>query len=255
MSWPVEIDGLEFHPIPASWIDAGDHCGDPDKRLYAVSAALTRTEKFLRIRYAHPISGQVLLGQHGTADNPRGDGVVPAGLARGTGWCAAKTPHPDVEPVEPLRASEWEHLEELWSDRLGLDELQYDVDRGRGVIADGGEASDAEVDRSLSGTEQRYECVSIVKTLREDPVNDHEKGNTWFVPGRHFDGDDYKVMTDDGTTVAIPTETVTVIELPDLFPGDEATELAREQATELIKLGQRYVDADAPRSESGGEQP
>lgn len=139
--WPVVLDDRAFQPIPQSWIDAGVDRGTRGKRLYAVSAALPENGTSLHVRYGHPASGAVLLTKTCAEDNPTGEGKVPAGLAEGTGWPRCKTPHPDVEPVEPLRDPEWTHLWGLWADRLGID---GHCGRGgkRNAVTDGGDASE-----------------------------------------------------------------------------------------------------------------
>jgi hypothetical protein len=97
---------------------------------------------------------------------------------------------------------------------------------------------------------KRYDSVSVVAQTDPDPVNDTPEGHIWFVEGRTFEGDDYRVMDDDGGIVGISTKTVTVIELPELLPASEALDIAREQARELVELA-RSVDTTADRS--GGD--
>lgn len=170
--WPVEIDGRSFQPIPESWITAGRDLGTPGKRLYAVSAALTTNEKFLYLRYGHPASGEVLLAKTGAAQNSAGDGHIPGGLARGTGWPRSKTPHPEVEPAEPLRDPEWDHFRTLWGDRL--DVLQTgERDNEPELVTDGGVARPVDDGAKYTGVDpQRYlpELEFTLSTVRADPL-------------------------------------------------------------------------------------
>ena len=83
---------------------------------------------------------------------------------------------------------------------------------------------------------KQYECVSVIATTEKDPTNDRPEGHLTFLPGRHFRGADYEVMTDDGGVETIETETVVVIELPDLMSDTEAVSAARERAKHLVEL-------------------
>lgn len=96
-------------------------------------------------------------------------------------------------------------------------------------------------------SEETYEHVSVIKTLQEDPVNETPVDHIWFIEGRHPDGDDYRVRTDDGGVLGIATETVTVIQLSESLPEEEAVETAREQVKELVALTEKYdIDTDSP---------
>jgi len=84
-------------------------------------------------------------------------------------------------------------------------------------------------------SESMYEHVTVVKTIEPDPAHDTPEGHLWFVEGKHFDGDDYRVMV-NGQTKWVSTETVQVIKLPEKLPGEEATVVAREQVREVVEL-------------------
>lgn len=113
MPWPVEFDGHEYSPIPASWLQhsqAEDRNCRTGPRLLAV-AATTIGGRTLRLRYAHPIEPFVLVCQ--TAAEPHNGGVVPAGLVRKTGWDRSLCPGPS-EPSDRRRRCEADHMKAIW---------------------------------------------------------------------------------------------------------------------------------------------
>lgn len=116
MSWPVTWDGDGYEPLPESWVahpDAEDRDARQGPRLLAVSAGV-RSSSLLRVRYAHPQTGEVLVSSTNATE---GDGgFVPTGLD-GQGWPRSLRPGRS-EPVGRLRGCEWEHIQALWSDRL-----------------------------------------------------------------------------------------------------------------------------------------
>ncbi|NLV10660.1 hypothetical protein GOC74_12065 [Halomicrobium mukohataei] len=142
MSWPIEIDGQTFDPIPASWIshpDAADRrAGSP--RIYAVSATTDYNGKRLQIRYAHPTEPYVLVYTTGAYAIDNG-GVVPAGLVeRGSHWPRSIVPRTD--PTDIVREPEREHMIEVWGDRVDAIPSP-DTTADRQLVADGGD-SDAQ---------------------------------------------------------------------------------------------------------------
>ena len=141
MSWPLDIDGQTFNPIPSSWIahhDAEDRrAGSP--RIYAVSASTDYGGKRLRIRYAHPTEPYVLVYTTGAYEIDSG-GVVPAGLVeRGSHWPRSIVPRTD--PTDVVRVHEREHMIEIWGERVDQIPTPAGADN-RQIIADGG-GSDA----------------------------------------------------------------------------------------------------------------
>ncbi len=99
-------------------------------------------------------------------------------------------------------------------------------------------------------TEETYEHVTVIKTLEDDPVNEASAGHIWFIEGQHPDGDDYRVRTDDGQVLGITTETVTVIQLSEALPEEEAVDTAHEQVKELVSLTERYeIEMDSTTDE------
>jgi len=133
--YSVAFEGVEFGPIPRSWLNHPnaydrDRRGGP--RLLAVSAAAYRP-KTLRVRYAHPRTGQILVCQ--TAGHEGDDGTVPRALVNGSGWPRSLRPGRS-DPMDVLRVAEEQHLEGLWADRV---ELPVGQQRER-AVADGGDA-------------------------------------------------------------------------------------------------------------------
>jgi len=123
--WPLRIDGLDYHQIPQSWIDAPtavDHDADAPSgvvRLYAVSAAVDG--RWLLLRYAHPRGERVLARR--SARHKKSDGsVYPYGL-RGDGWPRSYVPERGEEPTGTIRTPEREHFETLWASRIGESEV------------------------------------------------------------------------------------------------------------------------------------
>lgn len=134
-AYPIDIDGDTYEPVPESWLRAKptyDESGSVDAvRLYATSAAVTRTGRAVRVRYAHPKHDGVLTLY---APAVAGEGrLVPAGLAEWTGWPRSITPGPDEEPDGVIRQPEREHFLALWRDRIR--DLEGNA---RIAIADGG---------------------------------------------------------------------------------------------------------------------
>jgi len=132
--WPVTWDGdsFEYKPIPESWLrhpDAYARAARAGPQLLAVSVA-TYGPRTLRVRYAHPRTGKVLVGQ--TGGEQHNGGVVPSGLKYRTGWPRSLRPGPS-EPVDELRPVEVEHMQAVWSDVL------KDVPEFWTVPTDGGE--------------------------------------------------------------------------------------------------------------------
>jgi hypothetical protein len=142
--WPIERDGHQFRPLPESWL-AHPAAEDPDKdgpRCLAVSCEI-RGGRILRVRYAHPVSGNVVETVSGAASIPDGDGYGPVGLVNATGWPRSFVPSPG-EPTDTIRSCERDHLQKLWSERLA--ELDWDYERDqldedpeKRLVADGGQ--------------------------------------------------------------------------------------------------------------------
>ncbi|WP_436931653.1 hypothetical protein [Halosimplex halobium] len=146
MSWPLEIDGREYQPIPESWIEAGVDDGFGDPRLYAVSAAV-ESRQMLVVRYAHPSNPGVLWASMQGTDGSSG-GTIPASLPRRS-WPRSIVPGRNTEPTGVIRDIEREHLEELWADRL-----QEDDEADQQLIADGGRVDD-DTERRVQELEER----------------------------------------------------------------------------------------------------
>ncbi|ELZ23473.1 hypothetical protein C475_14408 [Halosimplex carlsbadense 2-9-1] len=141
--WPVEIDGDEFHPIPESWIEYGSDQDRGSPRIYAVSVA-SGPRNMILLRYASPDGRAVKVSTNG-ADNPSGDGIVPASLAKYENWPRSMVPNRGVEPTGLLRKAESEHFRELWADRIEHDSAEADpqlvADGGGGERSNGGESA------------------------------------------------------------------------------------------------------------------
>lgn len=141
--WPVERDGHQFKPLPESWLDHPD-AEDPDKqgpRCLAVSCEI-RGGRFIRVRYGHLVSANVVETVGPAVANPDGDGYVPKGLVDGTGWPRSYVPSPGVD-LDELRTCERRHLVDLWRDRLDFAfEYEREVlneDPEERLVADGGD--------------------------------------------------------------------------------------------------------------------
>lgn len=142
--WPLEIEGHEFRPIPESWLDHPDATDDDGHgpRCLAVSVAI-KGSRFAKVRYVHPVSGNVVRTKCPTAPNPDGVGLVPAGLAEGTGWPRSWVPQPGTA-VGVVRAAERDALSDLWrerSKRYGFDYERRALDANP-PDADGGATAD-----------------------------------------------------------------------------------------------------------------
>jgi len=131
MSWPVEIDGREYQPVPRSWVEHGRDDGVGRPRLYAVSAAVFGRQ-ILSVRYVHPRSHGVLHAEMRGVKGPKG-GIVPEMLATHGTWPRSLTPG-DAGPDDAAREPEIDRLCELWNDRI-TDPSAAD----ERVAADGGE--------------------------------------------------------------------------------------------------------------------
>lgn len=117
--WPVScnIDSFDYQPVPRSWLDhpaAEDRDIRTGPKLLAISAA-PYGSRTLRVRYAHPWNGKVLVCQ--LPATPRKSGVVPEGLEDGTGWSRSLRPGP-TDPHDLIRGPEIEHMQRLWGDVL-----------------------------------------------------------------------------------------------------------------------------------------
>lgn len=137
--YPIEIDGLEFEPVPENWIEVGaDHVEPDGPQLLAVSVALLRNNT-LKVRYAHPEHDSVGAMWFPTLEDrtlPDDSAVEP--WRRSVG--AAR-----LEPVGTIRAPEREQLLELWGDRV--DDVLEEPERfsAKRPIADGGLAPECRV--------------------------------------------------------------------------------------------------------------
>ncbi|WP_225334239.1 hypothetical protein [Halomicrobium urmianum] len=167
MTWPVEVDDWEFHPIPQSWIEHGvDADAGQKPRVYAVSAATEYGGRMLQIRYAHPTEPYVIRYSHEGYEGE--NGIVPAALSdRQSEWPRSLVPA--TEPSDAIRDCEWDHLQTLWGDRVGRIPTPDDADDQR-LIADGGQV--AEVDRT--------EFPRLKADIGEDPAR-------WLAPQTDMD--------------------------------------------------------------------
>lgn len=114
--WPVScaVDDLDYRPVPRSWLvhpAAEDRDLRTGPKLLAVSAARYGS-RTLRVRYAHPWNGKVLVCQTGGIE--RDGGVVPEALENRTGWPRSLRPGPS-DPHDQIRSVEIEHMQQLWS--------------------------------------------------------------------------------------------------------------------------------------------
>lgn len=151
MAWPVEIDGRAYQPIPESWIEHGVDVNSGEPRLYAVSVAHDADADLLRVRYAHPKTGNILEATTGACEGD--DGIIPCAMASRTGnWPRSLVPTRDEEPVGMTRRPEPAYLRELWADRVAA--IKADP-----AVADGGvrRATDALGDvRQLHFSDYRW---------------------------------------------------------------------------------------------------
>lgn len=126
----LEMDGARFKPVPRSWIDAGRDLGENGPRVYAVSTAVVRGGSTLLIRYAHPRQFIVIRTIESAVENSNQSGYIPKRLANsGRDWPRSLVPPPDTEDDGVMRAAEFEHFDELWRNRLDLNQM---------AVADGG---------------------------------------------------------------------------------------------------------------------
>lgn len=167
MSWPLEIDGREYKPIPASWLEhpqADDYHEGQTPRIYAVSAAIEYGGKKLQIRYAHPTEPYVLRASTGAYEIE--SGTVPAGLHQsGSRW--PRSMRPNAEPSDVIRDAEREHLREVWAHRVeAIPAPAEGADRQ--LVTDGGHSLTSDDDRPLRDA-LRYaggqECPSCGRTV------------------------------------------------------------------------------------------
>lgn len=134
--WPLDIDGLEFHPVPQSWVDAptAEDAGSGRPRLFAVSAAYDGETRQLTVRYVHPDSEAVATIDCPAVSNSAEDGVVPRELRDdGRPWARSLVPPTGCPSTGVMRAPEIDHLDTLWGERLGLGP------DGHRAVADGGD--------------------------------------------------------------------------------------------------------------------
>lgn len=131
--WPVEHDGLEFYPVPESWITHARSFdrGQGRRRLYVVSAA--QKGGWLYLRYTDPVTAFV---QHQKTTLTRHKrGVIPRAL---TNQSRARWPRsitPTRDPEDHREPCETEHLVALWADKT--DDVRSDEEL-RLMLADGG---------------------------------------------------------------------------------------------------------------------
>jgi len=145
--WPVEIDGREYHPIPDSWLEH-PRASDPDgkgPRCLAVSCAVTGSGRMLYVRYAHPVSSNVITLKTGACPlSDDDDDRVPCALLSDSRWSWPRSQIPDPEQsIDTLRTPERDHLRDLWADRLEDLDFNYeremlDADPERRLVTDGG---------------------------------------------------------------------------------------------------------------------
>lgn len=122
--WPVTIDGLEYKPIPESWVDNGvDLFPAVDSaRLYAVSVAHVAASGCLAVRYASRDEGVATI--RCDALYRPGKRYIPRALEAEIEDWPRSLPASRHTCTDRLRGVESEHFEELWGDRLAS------VDRG-----------------------------------------------------------------------------------------------------------------------------
>lgn len=115
--WPLTIDGLEFHPIPESWVEHGvDHSPAVDApRLRAVSVARGDGGFTLVIRYAAR-QEDVLTVETDAYETD--NGWIPRRLADPCDEWPATLVASKHDPEGTLRLPEIWHYDTLWADRL-----------------------------------------------------------------------------------------------------------------------------------------
>lgn len=125
--YQIRIDGNTWKPIPQAWVEHADaeDAGSGSPRLYAVSAR-PRGYHQISIRYGELAELQAV--EINVAARRRLSGPYPDGLADGSGWTRSLVPI-EVEPAEPLRLEEEQHLRELLEGQGG---------EPRVAVADGG---------------------------------------------------------------------------------------------------------------------
>lgn len=130
--WPLAIDGHEYHPIPATWLDHGSDEGYGSPRCYAVSVAHS-VRDLIRIRYVAR-DGGVYVQSTSSKPNPTGEGVVPASLASVHDWPRSIVPPSRAEPADTARDLERERLQAVWPERVHA----LDTEHERELVTDGG---------------------------------------------------------------------------------------------------------------------
>lgn len=94
--------------------------------------------------------------------------------------------------------------------------------------------TDHSTDESRNNPQNRlYKYASVIRSTRNDPINDIPEGQIWFEPGIKHNGSDYEVLTEDSGYLTISSETVAIVLLPDVMQSAEAVKAARNRATEL----------------------
>ena len=172
--WPVHRDGLEYDPIPASWIEHGSDRDHGSPRLYAVSVAHSARD-MISIRYVAR-DGGVYVQTCASAPNPTGDGVVPASLATYRDWPRSLVPPRGMEPVDHAHTLECEHVSEIWSDVDDAPE-ESDLASDRHLAADGGShsvwtPSDLGLEDDVP---ERFEDLEVHNSDLQIDVDDYEE--------------------------------------------------------------------------------
>jgi hypothetical protein len=117
--WPLTIDGLEYHPIPQTWVEHGvDESPAVDApRCYAVSVARGEDGYRLHVRYADRRE-RVVTAEYDAVVHPERDGYVPKSLASTIDEWPATLVASRQESSGVLRGKEVAHFDTLWRDRL-----------------------------------------------------------------------------------------------------------------------------------------
>lgn len=169
--WLVESNDRSYRPIPESWLEHPRSIDEDGHgpRCLAVSVYIFGG-RVLRVRYAHPVSGNVVETFGTATSNPDGDGYVPWELANGQLWRRSLIPSPDPQ-LDTARTCEMRHMRDVWGDRL--DDVAFDYER---------EDLDADPEERLvadGGRERSYADVpgQFSATLVDDPVDRAEYGD------------------------------------------------------------------------------
>jgi len=177
--WPITIDGLDYYPVPRSWIDHGSDRDHGSPRVYAVSVAHS-TRDLIKVRYVAR-DGGVYVSSMSSAPNPTSEeGYVPASLEQYQDWPRSLVPPRDMDPVDHARSIECERISEVWSDIDSSDSIESDSR----PIADGGEPVEPGTDAStalrvalrrsdhLRSKELIREALQIEETVEGGPSNE-----------------------------------------------------------------------------------